>query len=211
MRNLVLIWSHPRTVFQSLREEPDSATALLLAGIAGAAQELRVIMMNSVGTEVGFPAIVIILANVVVGFLLGVIAFFLFPPVLRFALRLLSVSAHTDDLRVAYGWACVPYVPLLFVLLIISVAFPEDFVFRDMREVFTNVSTWTLAAIYFLYAILGGIMAIWSFVLLVIGISVFAETSRWRSFGGILLAGILLIAVFLGLTLVASLVFGGHP
>lgn len=187
------IWTNPRMVFKYLNDYQYNKFVILLLVLGGIARGLDRAVFKNMGDNISLIGVLII--SILVGGLLGWIAYYIFGWVLSWTGKWLKGEGDSSSLVRIMVHAMIP--SLVGVLLFIpQIAMFGNGVFQSDFNIFSCGIVSVI--IYFTTTLLELILGIWSFVLLVIGVSEVQKFSIGKAVLNLLLP-ILIFAVLTGI------------
>lgn len=186
------IWTNPRGTIRYLIDNESHKPALFFAGVYGIVLNLHLILRHSEFIKEGTSIPVIIVMNVVFGFVYGIFLLYFFSLILPWISKILKGKGSPKDVRIALGWAAVPYFPLFILLISILLIWGDQILFggniQGSKSVVVNSGS---HPIEILYLIVRSIVTIWFIILTLTGISEVTKLSIGKS----ILSALILLAL----------------
>ncbi|MDB4324711.1 YIP1 family protein [bacterium] len=198
MNHLLSIWYSPRITIREILDSRPRELFVPLAATYGVVHNLHLVMRHEVDLTAGAGVVRVVLVNIVVGAGLGVGGAFAFSYLLSFVGRLFGGTPSSQAARTVLAWASVPYLPLLVVILPLLLIAGDVLMTYPQNEVFGGIAGTGPQIVSLLYFLLRSVMAIWSMVIAIAGLSEAFRISPGRSFLVFVLAAGVVIALIVG-------------
>ena len=198
MNPLIRIWSDPRGTISDLTKSRPLYLFYPLAVIYGIVWNLNKIFQRGINPSRGVGKYEILSINIVVGAIFGIVSIFIASYLLSWIGRLFGGLASPKNIRTVLAWSAAPQIPLLFVILILAVVGPSDFLLRDGGGLFfaAGESPWVFGVL--LYIGLGTVVGILWCVINVVGLSEVQGFTIGKSVVSLLLVGLIVFGASLG-------------
>ena len=198
MNHLVTIWGSPRATIRDILDTKPGKLALPLAATYGIVHNLHQVMKHGADPSSGSTVLWVLLVNVLFGSLYGIGVFWVFSYLLAGAGRLFGGTPSSRAARAVLAWSAVPYVPLLTVIIPLMLFSGDALIFHSQQDVFRGAAGAGPQLVSLIYPLGRGVMAIWSVVIAVIGLSEAFGISSARSFLVWALAGAVVVSAVIG-------------
>jgi hypothetical protein len=204
LRPYIDIWTRPRETIRAIVNEDPYRAVILLAWLAGIADLLETALGKPISNPNYWP--VAILLGVFMGPLMGFARVYVGGGLVAMTGRWLGGEADSEECRTALAWGSVPQAATL-AFWAPAVALFGRFLFTDEKSIFDAPP----AAMVIVALIAAPWIAalVWAWVLQWKCVGEVHGFSAWRGFFAMCIAKLMIVAVFVGLVLIA--VAAGFP
>jgi hypothetical protein len=198
------IWTSPRATISKLAHDSPNRGLWWLAAIYGFSGLLNFFQSIFLGNKMGiFP---IFFLAIVLAPLWGYLSFSAWSFVVWLTGRWIKGAASFKIVRLAYAWSCVPFTVNVVLWVILACVFGQA-LFTNFHEGYAF--TQGQVAFLFFILILRIAVGIWSLVIYLNALAEVQKFSVLRGIGNVLLAAVVMAALFWVITFVFSFVFNG--
>lgn len=170
------IWTKPRATIEKIATECPKRSLALLSAIYGLPTLFS--LSQTLGLSHSFSVPIIIIFSLAFSFLIGYIGIALSSVLLLFTGKWFGGTANYVKLQACVGWTNLPNILNIIVWFALIAAFGPDLFLPSFGMVPFPPSMTTFLNILFLVQSIG---AVWSFVLLLKGISQVQQFGMWKS------------------------------
>ncbi len=183
------IWFSPKQVFQYILESDYNDFVIPLLYILGILRSLNSAIEKNLGDKLSLPTI--IFSSIFIGGIFGWLGFYIYAAMLRWTGKWLNGKGDTDSILKVLAYGQMPSVLMLLLIIPQILFFGED-LFRSELD----PAKYITLSVYFLIitGILQALLAIWSFILVIIGLSEVQKFSIGKSILNFLLPVIIIVA-----------------
>lgn len=192
------MWRHPRRTIRQIVETDPERLVLLLAALGGIVQGLASASNKSQGDRVSLT--VILLANLVLGPVMGIVGLWLGGALLRWTGRWIGGQADTRRVRTALAWSNVPMIWSLLLWIPAILLFGQE-LFTDATPAIDANSL--LAVLYVGFSIGTAVIGVWSFVVCLHALGEVQGFSAWTALLNMLLAFLVILVPLLAIVGIA--------
>ncbi len=184
-----LIWFHPRKIFNYIETHQYKKNISLLLFIGGAYDFLSRAIDKNLGDKI--PLFAIIFITLFGGYIMGCIKYYVFSFIFSWIGKILKGNANTESYLKVFVYGSIP---LTFSLLTIisSTLFFKIELFQSNTMILHNIPS---EIIFYGTVALQTIFSIWSFILIVIGISEIQKFTIWKALLNLLTPILILLAI----------------
>lgn len=175
------IWFNPRLVFRYLEQNSYGkyvSVLLVLAGINSATDRA---IAGGMGDSMSL--LIVLLITVVAGALLGWISFYIYAALISWTGRWLKGRSNTSSLLRVIAHAQIPSIVSLILVFAQIGVFGND-LFQTYPDLTSHMP---LAVFYYLTIFLSTILSLWTFILLIVGVSEVQQFSIGKAILNVLL------------------------
>ncbi|MBP1618888.1 MAG: hypothetical protein H6Q14_2715 [Bacteroidetes bacterium] len=195
------IWTSPRLVFKYLNDNTYDKYVTILLVLGGITRAFDRASAKSLGDNMSLIAIFALC--IVLGGLLGWIAYYIYAAILSWTGKWLNGQGNTKSLLRMIAHAMIPSIVAL-VLLIPQIVFLGNGAFQSNIDI--NGSGLVSIIIFYTTLLLEITLGIWTFVIFVIGISEVQKISIGKAILNLILSGLIILVPITLLTLIITLV-----
>jgi hypothetical protein len=191
------IWTKPRQIFSYIQNQNYNKYLYLLLAFMGISRAFSRASMKSMGDDQSLLSIIML--SIILGGLLGWISYYIYAALLSWTGKWLNGKSNTSDLLRVLTYASIPAV-IGLLMLIPQISIYGIEIFKDNGDIssagmFPNIITYGAMAIE-----IG--LAIWTIVLIVIGISEIQQISISKALLNLILPILVIIIPILLLVLI---------
>ena len=192
------MWRHPRRTIRQIVETDPERLVLLLAALGGIVQGLASSSNKSQGDRVSLT--VILLANLVLGPVMGIVGLWLGGILLRWTGRWIGGQADARRVRTALAWSNVPQIWCLLLWIPAILLFGQE-LFTEATPIIHANSL--LAVLYIGFSMGTVVIGVWSFVVCLHALGEVQGFSAWTALLNMLLAFLVILVPLLAIVGIA--------
>jgi hypothetical protein len=186
------IWIEPRATIARLIAESPNRGFWFLAVIYGFSSALNWFQSMMMGQRLGLMHIFTI--AIIISPLWGYLGFSIWSWVVHFTGKWLKGQGTFKEVRLAYAWSCFPLIVNVILWFILSLLFGRSLFANFSPE--SQVLSHGQVAILFLILFIRITAAIWSLVIYLNALAQVRQYSILRAIGNVIIAGLIVAAVF---------------
>ncbi len=187
----ITLWTQPRQTIARIVAETPTRMVLPLAALAGIADALSQNRSGDGELANTMPGEQILIAAVVIGPILGIIALYAFAALTWLTGRWISGEGTPQSIRAAFAWASIPKIAAMFVMLPLIVLYGPEILTGN-----ANIDVQSIPEVLVLGVLLVTIVVlrVWGLVVYLHCLGQVQGFSAWKALGNTMLA-VLMIAV----------------
>ena len=195
------IWLHPRKVLNFINENQYHKYVTFLLILAGISRSFDRAIIKNMGDKYSLFAIITLC--IIVGILFGWLAFYIFAALVSWTGKWINAKGNTKSILNILAYSMIPNsIALLFVFLNIGIFGIEIFK-ENGNKVSTSIIT---NSIYYFSNFMELVLALWSIIICVIGISEVQKLTIGKAILNLLLPAVILLIPF-AITIFISFLF----
>ena len=187
--SIISICIKPRATIQKIVDKNPEDSVILLACLAGISNVL--LRANDRGMGDTMELFDIILLSLILGPFSGVISLYVGSYLIHWTGKWIGGTSSLQNIRAAMAWASIPMVLTLLLLIPEIIVFGEE-MYTTQTPIMDSSTSLLYAFVIFGVGVIYGILGIWSFILYLHCLGQVQGFSLLKTFGNILLAGLVI-------------------